>query len=551
MTYLSEKVSFAGHFDDSKAAKVLLALIATIRSSSPDDETSRRCSLACKFVSGQLASEEKISILKEITSAPIGSEWKSFYAQAQLSAFFKKSVQFDFGVDTAAEAFSLFLKSEELCRKTNESLRDASSPNYSTRATLIFKMSRKIMHILGTCPSLDDLSFNFGPGTNVGCNKSTNSRHKLSADCTATVGCYRLMQTYHQNSQTWPGLNNIRLSRGSKFATVPKTSLTDRGINIEPILNSFVQKGVGAYIRKRLKSRAGVNLNDQTVNQLFARVGSKTGRYATIDLSMASDLISYNLVLDLLPFDWFVLLDSCRSPEVRLPDGSWIELEKFSSMGNGATFELESLIFYSLLQVVADDHNVTYDELSVYGDDLICPVEMYDSVCHGLELLGFIPNRTKSFSDGPFRESCGKDYFGGTEVRPVFLKEKMSMKELFRLHNYFFRQGYIPDAVDVILSFIRKRDRIFGPDGRGDGHLVTAHNKILTDKRGWSPYVLYRSYVAKPYINSRPLSGDYGAFLLGNERKEPSDDSVSETMFQERSRHVRYVLKNFRMPAAF
>jgi hypothetical protein len=39
-----------------------------------------------------------------------------------------------------------------------------------------------------------------------------------------------------------------------------------------------------------------------------------------------------------------------------------------------------------------------------------------------LEALGFQINQHKSFFEGPFRESCGKDFFRGFSVRPVYLK---------------------------------------------------------------------------------------------------------------------------------
>lgn len=545
--HLSKKVDFGRPFDKQKACSVLRSLCDAVATVDPTDvEVSRRCALAFRYID-----KPCLSLLKEVTAAPVATGYLSYYLQAQLAAFFKKSVQFDLGIDTREAALALFHKSEELCSQTNESLRSPTDPNYGARATLIFKMSRKISKILGDAPSLDMIPFGFGPGANVGCNKSTNVRSKLSADLTTTVDCMRTYGQLHANPHTWPGhARSASLVRGSKFTTVPKTTLVDRGINLEPILNAYIQKGFGSLIRARLLA-VGIDLTDQTRNQRMARYGSLHGDICTIDLSMASDLIAYNLVMDLLPIEWFTLLDACRSPECELPNGSWHQLEKFSSMGNGATFELESLIFYALLLVVADDFGFSASSLSVYGDDLICPSIMFDSVCSALSLLGFIPNKEKSFGTGPFRESCGKDYFDGIEVRPVFLKEKLSIKELYRLHNFFYRQGYISSIPNICLSFLRKHEQTFGPDGTGDGHLITSHLKARCDKRGWEPFYLYHSYISSVRRRMVSCDADEGAFIYLSRNGVPDSTSLpSDTLYQERSTSPKFVRKTLRTPVA-
>jgi hypothetical protein len=290
---------------------------------------------------------------------------------------------------------------------------------------------------------------------------------------------------------------------------------------------------------------------------------------------MASDTVSYLTVMELLPSDWFEALDAVRSPVCELPDGSFKILEKFSSMGNGATFELESLIFYSLLHVVCcvDEERT----ISVYGDDLICPTDCYDRVLDALSLLGFIPNKSKSFGSGPFRESCGKDYWDGTDVRPVFVKDELSMKEVYRLHNYFVRTGRLSSLPDLLLGFIPKRDRLFGPDGYGDGHLIwKTPPRPHKDKRGWEPFHVITTWQAKPRVVNAPLSSDYGAFLyLRTESadvpslstvgyfiedgailavlRSPADGKpllAEDMMYNERSDRPRYHKKNIRVPVA-
>lgn len=146
---------------------------------------------------------------------------------------------------------------------------------------------------------------------------------------------------------------------------------------------------------------------------------------ATIDLSNASDTICKTLVKVLLPPKWFSLLDSLRATHT-LIEGKWVKLEKFSSMGNGFTFELETLLFSSLARAVllfkGYDARLGEDVLT-YGDDIIVPTSFASDVVAVLKYFGFEPNMDKTFIEGPFRESCGGDYFQGKAVRPYFLKE--------------------------------------------------------------------------------------------------------------------------------
>lgn len=147
-----------------------------------------------------------------------------------------------------------------------------------------------------------------------------------------------------------------------------------------------------------------------------ARAASISGTFATIDLSRASDTIGRELVRALLPPLWAELLESLRATHTSV-GGKHVYLEKYSSMGNGFTFELESILFRSLAAVL------TNAETLVFGDDIIIEAASADVMIHALEYFGFTPNMKKTFCEGPFRESCGGDYFEGQAVRPPFLEE--------------------------------------------------------------------------------------------------------------------------------
>ena len=193
--------------------------------------------------------------------------------------------------------------------------------------------------------------------------------------------------------------------KGNVLFTVPKKTDIDRCACKEPDINMFLQKGVGNHIRSRLRKHA-INLNDQSRNRRLAQEGSVAlGQLATIDLSSASDSISIEVVRLLLPNEWFEYLNDIRSHFTEI-DGENHRLEMFSSMGNGFTFELESLIFFVLCRAV-QYFTGTPGVLSVYGDDIVLPSEIFYDAEFVLRKFGFSVNSDKSFHTGPFRESCG------------------------------------------------------------------------------------------------------------------------------------------------
>lgn len=213
----------------------------------------------------------------------------------------------------------------------------------------------------------------------------------------------------------------VKIVPGSRIATVPKTWKTDRLICIEPEHNMRMQVGVGALLRSKLR-KVGVDLNDQTWNQYLALIGSRTGSLCTVDLSSASDSVSLGLVIALLPGDWYEAIRRLRCRKTQLPSGEWHELEKVSSMGNGFTFELESLIFWALSRAIQTVHGVSDTRLAIYGDDIVVHNSVVEPLIEVLSYVGFETNKEKTFVSGPFRESCGAHWFYGVDVTPFNIK---------------------------------------------------------------------------------------------------------------------------------
>jgi hypothetical protein len=202
---------------------------------------------------------------------------------------------------------------------------------------------------------------------------------------------------------------------------------------------------------------------------------------------MASDTISFEFVRRFVPYQWWEALEQCRSPLGVLPSGEQIAYQKFSSMGNGYTFELESLIFYSLALAVVEHVGEEVHRVAVYGDDIIVPSAAASLLSSVLETCGFITNDKKTFVAGPFRESCGKHFYRGHDVTPFYIRKPIkSLDRLFLLHNQTWRWAHrTRDAIGEVsfkkvlhfCSTLRQRapskwrlPRI--PDGYGDGAFI-------------------------------------------------------------------------------
>lgn len=363
--------------------------------------------------------------------------------------------EFATDAERRSKAIGKFEASERACFETNRRL---TAPIVGhkmsiTAQSVIHTAASKIARLLGDF-SWDEAEkhFGFGPGATFKVpSRRGDPYYKFRIIPEATPECGLLGLLAISRSPRWyevlaqkvggpVGLDNIEFVPGNRITTVPKNAKEDRTIAIEPTLNMFCQKGIGGVIRSRLK-RVGVDLNDQRPNQLASRVGSVDGSLATIDLASASDTVSLELCRLLLPPDWFAAIERCRSPVGYLPDGTVIRYQKVSSMGNGFTFELESLLFWAIARAVGElFHSGGDRRLWVYGDDLVVPTTHARDIIEWLSYFGFTTNAEKTFIDGPFRESCGKHYFHGTDVTPFYVRESVdSPRRLFWFHNQVVR----------------------------------------------------------------------------------------------------------------
>lgn len=223
----------------------------------------------------------------------------------------------------------------------------------------------------------------------------------------------------------------------SRVTTVPKTSSIDRCIAVEPIVNSILQQGVKTLLETRLR-RVGLDIASQAGhNRALARRGSIDGSLATVDFSNASDYITRELVKRLLPPDWYDYIFFVSTDKLRFGKED-VEGNICLSMGNAITFPLQTLVFLSLAYQCYAEANVPFiinTNVAVFGDDVILCSELYDRFIELARQVGLVPNMSKSFSTGEFRESCGADWLSGINIRGVYIKSLKGPCNLFVARN--------------------------------------------------------------------------------------------------------------------
>lgn len=361
----------------------------------------------------------------------------------QATSFLRKCSDLPLTVDRKAVAIDGFWETEAQCFATNRrltqflefdlGLTDLDEPEYRAICKFLAAVRKNVSSVLGQLPN--QIKPKFGPGSIY---ESKGFRYassivlpdKLDKIVPAVTPHARMLFDHYFWPSAWGRVwvqrfGSPNVVNSNRFTTVPKDATKDRGICVEPGGNVWLQLGVGQYIRRRLRDNLGLLLDSgrsESIHHQLAKAGSESGVYATMDLKSASDTVARILIRLLFPPAWTVLLESLRSPFTEI-EGRRVYLEKFSSMGNGFTFEIETLIFAAVVKAVCDIECPS-GVWSVYGDDIIVPTECAASVAAALKFMGFTLNTNKTFVSSAFRESCGGDYFAGELVRPFFIKEE-------------------------------------------------------------------------------------------------------------------------------
>jgi hypothetical protein len=268
----------------------------------------------------------------------------------------------------------------------------------------------------------------------------------------------------------------------------------------------------------------------------MAREGSTTGRLATLDLREASDRVPESLVKVMsADHPWLTrgLFDTRTTRATIGKLGISIpRLYRYASMGSALCFPVEAAVFLTVVMIGIKRHKgllsaraLNFKELvgdvRVYGDDIIVPTDCVDSVIEALRDFNCVVNTDKSFWNGKFRESCGGDFYDGTDVTPVrcratFPSSRMdgsSVASLVSLRNLLYLRGIWSAARWLDERWITK---IFGghfpivePTSPALGRLsVLPYQAERMDERTHAPRV--RAFVQYPRLPKINLE-DWGA----------------------------------------
>lgn len=338
-------------------------------------------------------------------------------------------------------AIDKYIKCEQELRESDKTLSFADEAQFKAVANrvfgdLLFVVEQKI-YDEGVLPK-------HGPGATA--DKLSGNRKYSQDEWTA-----RLEEWFPHGEYIFPSWRHFHpntkilepgAERPVRVITVPKTQKTPRIIAIEPCCVQYVQQGIMEILVGSIQRddflRWIIGFDDQIRNQEMAKEGSlehKRGGLATLDLSEASDRVSNQHVRLLTAYRGGLgrFLEATRSRKADVPGHGVIRLAKFASMGSALCFPVEAMIFTIIIFMGierAKGHRLSKKDLwsyvgkvRVYGDDIIVPVEVVRSVVETLHTFGYVVNLEKSFWTGRFRESCGKEYYDGTDVTPVRVRE--------------------------------------------------------------------------------------------------------------------------------
>jgi len=461
---------------------------------------------------------------------------RCFAARQLLNSVFKKDVD---SVEREADqrALDLFLK-------INSELIQSVQPTRLVDDYLLGELKQELYKFWNrswdrqVVNSFDEL-FAFGrtgPGKSLGSKYDDFYTKLFSSELTSTSQTLSVIyESLVSKVPIWDAAEKCRaeqygapkLVEGSRLTFAPKRNDISRTICIEPSLNMFFELGLGELLSRRIYERYGIHLSRQPdFNRELARLGSIDGSYATIDLSSASDSLSVGVLKQILPPGFYKWLDALRASKAELPDGRMVDLKMVSTMGNGFTFPLETLIFSAVVSVayhLADvklvrNNGSDVGNFAVFGDDIIVRRDVYHLTVRLLTLLGFKVNSDKTFVEGPFRESCGSDFFSGHFVRGVYFKSLRSPQDRYvainLLNDWSATTGIsLWNSVQYLLKTVK---RLQIPPHESFDAGIHVPFSMAGAKTGDNGAYLYRYCSVKPRFYEVGLDGQVRGRRLAN-----------------------------------
>jgi len=267
----------------------------------------------------------------------------------------------------------------------------------------------------------EDLRFSSGAGFDT----SAKLGDKLIAISKHPSGCLYFPQPFGARQIALPPEKRVSDYRPVRVQAVPKSYKAARIIAMEDTYRLAVAKDIEYIFRRFDRSLRGINLEDQSINQKLAAEGSESGYYATLDASHASDTITKTLFRELFPQRYVELVTPLIGTHC-IVDGQVRPMQMLSTSGHALTFRHETIV-YKCVPLAADRLycRLTGEENPfawAYGDDALMPSRSVALAIEFYSRLGMQINESKSFfsSENLYRESCGEEYFHGTQVTSLY-----------------------------------------------------------------------------------------------------------------------------------
>lgn len=339
----------------------------------------------------------------------------------------------------------------------------------------------------------------------------------------------------------------------ARLITVPKTVKGPRLICAEPVAHQWMQQSIWRWLAGRVESHScfsnSIHFQDQTFSQEKVLDASIDQSLATIDLSSASDRLSTRLVEYLFQGHHDLLngLHACRSrsvvQEISESHPRVTLLRKFAPMGSACTFPVQSIAFTLLAYFAMSIHENVHQpnrsdlirwsrQVTVFGDDIIVPNGVYETIVGILHSCGLKVNTDKSFKGVAFRESCGMDAFRGVDVTPAYYLNAYdgsptSMATTIETSNNLFKKGFWRASQAVVSTLKEQEQQLLAVIGSEVGGLGLysfcghdySHLKVHYDHDLQSEYVRPLGLSAK--VDRTQGSGLSGLTQYFTEKPDP------------------------------
>jgi hypothetical protein len=337
------------------------------------------------------------------------------------------------------------------------------------------------------CTKIDDVlsspqGISFSPGTAV--DSRPNTGDKMKAIIKSGRHEEYIMPIFGVYTLPRPAQNFDRERRIAKVLAVPKSYKASRIIAMDDTYRNAISLQIEEIFRNcdRNAKYPQIDLERQEINQEYAYEGSVFGNIATLDASHASDLQSKTLFIDVFPLEYTRRVASLL-PDHYEVNGSVRMMQMASTSGHALTFRHETIVYKAIAaaairflsglcpdlvfqKTCMDPSGEEVGFSHAYGDDTEVATEAYDTVLFFFSTLGLIINQDKSYADGPYRESCGKEYMDGKDFTSVYYPRfpivgSISTKgdhvnlDADRIYNDTYR-GKIDNSLTMLIDLQKK-----------------------------------------------------------------------------------------------